>query len=57
LHIIMSGLLLGMSALVDSIIRLVTLRSGLVSANFGTCSYQRSLCNFTPISLHMLKCS
>jgi hypothetical protein len=33
------------------------LPSRLVSTPFGTCWYQCSLSNFTPLSLHMLKCS
>jgi len=36
---------------------MVTLPPLLVSADFGTCSYQCFLSNFTPVSLHMLKCS
>jgi hypothetical protein len=33
------------------------LPSWFVSIDFGTCSYQCFLSNFTPVSLHMLKCS
>ena len=36
---------------------LVTLPSWLVSTDFGTWSYEFLLSNFTPISVHMLKCS
>jgi hypothetical protein len=36
---------------------IVTLHSRFVSTDFGTWSCQCSLSNFTPISLHMLKCS
>jgi len=36
---------------------LVTLILLHVSTDFGTCSYQCSISNFTPISLHTLKCS
>jgi hypothetical protein len=36
---------------------MVTLPPLLVSTDFGTCSYQCFLSNFTPVSLHMLKCS
>ena len=36
---------------------MVTLPPSLVSTNYGTCSYQCSLSNCTPVSLHMLKCS
>ena len=36
---------------------MVTLPLWLVSTYFGTCSYQCFLSNFTPGSLHMLKCS
>ena len=36
---------------------MVTLPPRLVSTDFGTCSYQCYLSSFTPVSLHMLKCS
>jgi hypothetical protein len=36
---------------------MLTLPSWPVSPNFRTCSYQCSLSNFTPLSLHKLKCS
>ena len=36
---------------------MVTLPSGLVATNFGTCWYQCSLSNVTTISAHMLQCS
>jgi hypothetical protein len=36
---------------------MVTLPTWLVSTDFGTCSYQSPLSNFTPSSLHMLKCN
>jgi hypothetical protein len=54
-----SGLWLGMVVSVCTcwFHNMVTLNSGLGSTNFGTCSYQRLLCNFTHISLHLLKCS
>jgi len=34
-----------------------TLRSGLVSTNFGVWSFQSALSNFTPVSLHIVTCS
>jgi len=36
---------------------MVTLPSSLVSTDFGTCSYQRFLSSWTPVSVHMLQCS
>jgi hypothetical protein len=33
-----------------------TLVARLVATNFGTCLYQCLVSNFTPVSLHMLKC-
>jgi hypothetical protein len=55
----MSDLLLEMFMLASTcwFHNMVTLPSWLVSSNFGTCSYQCSLSNFTHISLLMLKCS
>jgi hypothetical protein len=54
-----SGLLLGMDLSVCTcwFHNTVTLPSWLVSTDSGACSYQCSLSNFTPISLHILKCS
>jgi hypothetical protein len=54
-----SGLLLGMVLSVCTcwFHNRVTLPTWPVSTDFGTCSYQSSLSNFTPISLHILKCS
>jgi len=54
--IMMSGLLLEMilSDRTSLFHNMVILLSWLVSANFGTCSYQCSLSNFTSISLRML---
>jgi hypothetical protein len=51
-QVMMSGLLLGMILSVCTcwFHNTVTLPSWLVSTNFGTCSYQCSLSNFTPIS-------
>jgi hypothetical protein len=51
-----SGLLFGMVLSVCTcwFHNTVTLPTWLVSTDFGTCSYQRSLSNFTPSSLHML---
>jgi hypothetical protein len=58
-RIVMSGLLLGMVLSVCTcwFHNMVILPPWLVSAYFGTCSYQSFLSNFTPVSLHMLKCS
>jgi hypothetical protein len=58
LWIMVSGLLLGMVLSVFSgwFCNVVSSPSWLVSANFGTCSYQCSLSNYTCISLHMLTC-
>ena len=55
----MSGLLLGivLSVCICWFHNMVTLPPWLVSTDFGTCSYQCFLSNFTPASLHMLKCS
>ena len=55
----MSGLLLGivLSVCTCWFHNMVTLPPRLVSTDFGTCSYQCFLFNFTPASLHMLKCS
>ena len=55
----MSGLLLWMVLSVRTcwFHSMVTLFPRLVSVDFGTCSYQCFLSNFTPVSLHMLKCS
>jgi hypothetical protein len=54
----MSALLLGMRLSVFTcwLRNMVTLLSWLVSIDFGICSSQCSLHNFTPISLHMGKC-
>jgi hypothetical protein len=54
----MSGLLLRMVMSVCTcwFHSTVTLPTWPVSADFGTCSYQSSLSNFTPSSLHILKC-
>jgi hypothetical protein len=51
-QVMMSGLLLGMILWVCTcwFHNTVTLPSWLVSTNFGTCSCQCSLSNFTPIS-------
>ena len=53
----MSGLLLRkvLSVCTCWFLDMVTLLSWLVSTNFGSFSYQGS--NFTPTSLHMVKCS
>jgi hypothetical protein len=58
-QIMMTGLLLGMVLSVCTcwFHHMATLPSWLVSTNFSTCSYQCSLSNFIPISLHTLKCS
>jgi hypothetical protein len=58
-RIMMSYLLLGvvLSICIFLFHNVVTLTSWLVYSNFGTWSYQCSLFKFTPISLHMLKCS
>ena len=58
-RIIMSGLLLGMVLSVCTcwFHNMVTLPPLLVSADFGTCSYQFFWSSCTPVSLHMLKCS
>ena len=57
-RIVMPGLLLGMVLSVCSCwFHMVTFPPQLVSTNFGTCWNQCFLSNFTPISLHMLKCS
>ena len=55
----MSGLLLGIvpSVCICWFHNMVTLPPWLVSAHFGTCSYQCFLSNCTPVSSHMLKCS
>jgi hypothetical protein len=55
----MSGLLLGMVLTVCTcgFHNMVTLSSWLVSTDFGTSLYQSALCNFSPTSLHILKCS
>jgi hypothetical protein len=57
----MSGLLLGMvlSGCTSWFHNMVTLPIWLLSTDFGVCSYQNSVSNFTPISLHVLvlKCS
>ena len=55
----MPGLLLGkvLSVFTCWFRNVVTLPCRLVSTNFGTWSYQCSLSNFTPISVHMLECS
>ena len=57
--IMMFGLLLGMvlSVCTCGFHNMVTLPSQFVPTNNGTWSYQCPLSNFTPISLHMLKCS
>jgi hypothetical protein len=56
---IMSSLLSGMvlSFCTCWFHKMFTLPSRLVTTYCGTWSYQCSLSNFTPISLHMLKCS
>jgi hypothetical protein len=56
-QIMTSGLTLGMvlSVCMCSFHNMVTLYSRLVFTDFGTCSYQGPLSNFTPISLHMLE--
>ena len=54
----MSGLLLGMVLSVCIWFHhVIILLSWLVSTNFGTCLYQCSLSEFTPIALHMVKFS
>ena len=52
---LLSGMVL--SVFISWFHNVVTLPYRLVLTNFGTWSYQCSLSNFTPISLHMLKCS
>ena len=58
-RIMVSALLLNMRLSVFTcwLRNMVTLLSWLVYSDFGICSYQCSLRNFTPISLHMGKCS
>jgi len=58
-RIIMSGLLLGINLSVCTcwFHNMVTLPPWLVSADFGTCSYQCFMSTGTPVSWHMLKCS
>jgi len=58
-QIMMSSLLSGtiLSICTCWLLHMVTLPSQLVSTNFGIWSYQCSFSNFTPLSLHMLKCS
>jgi hypothetical protein len=57
--IMLLGLLLGMVPSVYTcwFHNTITLPSWLLSTSFGTRSYQCSLSNFAPLSLHMLKCS
>jgi ABC-type xylose transport system permease subunit len=57
-RVIMSVLLLGIVLSVRNgwFHSVVNLPSRLVSTVFGMWLYQCSLCNFTPVSLHMLKC-
>ena len=58
-RIMISGLLLGIVLLVRTLWfhNTAILPSWLVSTDFGTLSYQCLFSNFTPISLHMLKCT
>ena len=58
-YIMMSSLLLRMVLSVSTcwLHNIKTLPSGLVSANFGTCTYPCSLSIFTPVSMHMVQCS
>ena len=58
-RIMMSGLLLGivLSVCTCWFRNAVPLTTWLVLTHFGTWSYQCSLSNFAPISLHMLQCS
>ena len=58
-RIIMSDLLLGivLSVCICWFHNMVTLPPWLVSPDFDTCSYQCFWSNYTPVSLHMLKCS
>ena len=57
-RVIMSGLLLGLVLPVCTcwFHSIVTLPPWIVTADFGTCSYQWFLSSCTPISLLMLKC-
>jgi hypothetical protein len=54
-QIMMSGLFLGMvlSVCICWFHNMVTLPTWLVSTDFGTCSYQSSLSNFTPSSTYV----
>jgi len=54
-RIMMPDLLLGIVSVCT--VGSITLPSSLVSTDFGTWSYRCLLSNFTPVSLHMLKCS
>ena len=58
-HIMMAGLILGrvLSVRTCWFHNLVTLTLPVVSTDFGTYSYQCSISNFAPLSLHTLKCS